>query len=186
MQMKLKTLTKMALVGALLIGSSSAIASDDTADWTTTLKVKLVLLEKLGADSLHVEVNSAAGAVTLEGTVDKRETRELAETVAKSVESVKSVKNDIRLEASVANPNKTGVVAGEAEAEVKDAMLSTKIRLALADKMGSDGFKIGTEVANGVVTLEFERDFAAARRREAKEIVEGVGGVTKVLSVDKT
>ncbi len=54
---------------------------------------------------------------------------------------MKSVKNDIKLEANVANPSKTSVAAGEAEAEVKDAMLSTKVRLALVDKMGTDGFK---------------------------------------------
>jgi len=183
---RLNTLAKMFLVGALLIGGSVANAADNKADWTTTLNVKLALLEKLGTDSLHVDVDSNAGALTLKGTVDKRETRELAATVAKSVASVKSVQNDILVEASVANPNKTGVAAGEAEAEVKDAILATRIRLALVDKMGSDGFKVGTEAANGVVTLAFDRDFDAARRTEAGKIVKGVDGVTKVVSVDKS
>jgi len=183
--MKMNTLVKMVLVGALLIGGSVANAADNKADWTTTLNVKLALLEKLGTDSLHVDVDSNAGALTLKGTVDKRETRELASTVAKSVTSVKSVQNDITVEASVANPNKTGVAAGEAEAEVKDAILATRIRLALVDKMGSDGFKIGTEAANGVVTLAFDHDFNTARRKEAGKVVKGVDGVTKVVSVDK-
>jgi osmotically-inducible protein OsmY len=174
----------MAFVGALLIGSAAAMGANEVADWTTTLKVKLVLLEKLGADSLHVEVDSDAGAVTLQGTVDKRETRELAETITKSVEGVKSVRNEVRLAASVANPSKASVAAGEAEAEVKDAVLSTKIRLALVEKLGADGFKIGTEVADGVVSLTFAQDFAAARRREATEVVQGVDGVSKVVSVE--
>jgi hypothetical protein len=69
---------------------------------------------------------------------------------------------------------------------VKDAILETKIRLALVDKMGSDGFAIGTEAASGVVTLQFDRDLAAARRHEATALVKGVGGVTKVVSVDKS
>ena len=183
--MRLKTFVKAALVGAVVIGASAAIAEENTADWTTKLSVKLVLLEKLGSDSLHVDVDANAGALTLAGTVDKRETRELAETIAKSVSGVKSVKNDIKLEASVANPSKASVAAGEAEAEVKDAVLSTKIRLKLVDKMGTDGFKVGTEVANGVVTLEFERNFATARREEAINVVKSVEGVTKVVSVDK-
>jgi osmotically-inducible protein OsmY len=183
--MNLKTLAKMALVGTVLLGGSAAYASDNQADWITTLNVKLALLNKLGTDSLHVDVDSNAGAVTLKGTVDKRETKELAETVAKSVTGVKSVGNDIRLEASVANPNKAGVAAGEAEAELKDAVLQTKVRIALVDKMGSDGFKIGTDAANGVVTLEFSRAFDAARRAEATKIVRAVEGVTKVISVDK-
>jgi hyperosmotically inducible periplasmic protein len=183
--MRSKRLVTLALACALFLAGGAAIAADDAADWTTTLKVKLVLLEKLGADSLQVEVETVDGDVTLKGTVDKRETRELAETVAKSVESVKSVDNEVRLEASVANPNKADVVAGEVAAEVRDAMLSTRIRLALADKLGSDGFKIGTDVADGVVTLEFESEATAARRREATAVTQGVEGVTKVVSVDK-
>jgi osmotically-inducible protein OsmY len=185
MEMKLKNLTMMVLVGATLTLGTATYAEDTVADWTTTLSVKLALLEKLGTDSLHVEVGTNAGALTLEGTVGKRETRELAETVAKSVEGVKSVKNDIHLKASVADPNKAGVAAGEAEAELKDAVLATKIRLALVNKLGSDGFKIGTEVASGVVTLEFNADFADASRQEATTVVEGVEGVTKVINIEK-
>ena len=183
--MKLKTLATMALVGALLIGGSAANAVDNQADWTTTLNVKLALLNKLGTDSLHVDVDSSAGALTLKGTVDKRETRELAEAVAKSVSGVKSVQNDLLLEASEANPNKAGVAAGEAEAEVKDAVLATRVRLALVKKMGSDGLKIGTVSANGVVTLRFGNDFTAARREVAAKAAKDVSGVTKVLAVHK-
>lgn len=184
--MNRKLFASTILVGAVLIGGGAAYAADNPADWTTTLNVKLALLEKLGTDSLHVDVDTDAGALTLKGTVDKRETRELAETIARSVESVESVQNDILLEASVANPNKAGVAAGEAEAELKDALLSTKIRLALIDTMGSDGLKIGTEVADGVVTLEFGPELAATRRLEARNAVEDLEGVTKVVSVDKS
>lgn len=181
-----KMLAGMILVGAVLTGGGAVYAADNQADWTTTLNVKLVLLEKLGTDSLHVDVDTDAGALTLKGTVNKRETRELAESIAKSVASVKSVKNDIKLEASEANPSKTKVAAGETEAELKDALLSTKIRLVLIEKMGGDGFKIGTDVANGMVTLSFDADFADARRVEAGKIVKGIEGVTKVVTVTKT
>ena len=115
--MKLKNLAGMILVGAVLTGGSAVLAADNQADWTTTLSVKLQLLEKLGTDSLHVDVDTVAGDLTLTGTVNKRETRELAETIAKSVPSVKGVKNDILLAASEANPSKTSVAAGETEAE---------------------------------------------------------------------
>lgn len=184
--MKLKNLAGTILVGAVLTGGGAALAADNPADWTTTLSVKLQLLEKLGTDSLRVDVDTVAGDLTLTGTVDKRETRELAEAIAKSVPAVKGVKNDILLAASEANPNKVAVAAGETEAELMDALLSTKVRLALVEQMGSDGFAIGTEVADGVVTLEFERKLVAARRAEANKVVKGVDGVTKVVSVVKT
>ena len=184
--MILKTLAKIALVGVVLIAGGAANAADNQADWTTTLNVKLALLDKLGTDSLHVDVDANAGALLLKGTVDKRETRELAATIAKSVAGVESVENDIRVEASVANPNKSGVAAGETEAELKNAVLSTKIRLALINQISSDGFKINTEVANNVVTLEFGSDFVAAQRQEADKVVKGIDGMTKVISVKKT
>ena len=52
--MKMKTLVKTILIGAVLIGGTAANAADNQADWTTTLNVKLALLNKLGTDSLHV------------------------------------------------------------------------------------------------------------------------------------
>ncbi|HXU33767.1 MAG TPA: BON domain-containing protein [Thermoanaerobaculia bacterium] len=183
--MSLKTLSKVALLGIVLLGAHAAIAAENKSDWTTTLNVKLALLDKLGSDSLNMEVDSAAGAVTLTGTVNKRETRELAQTVAKSVSGVKSVQNDVLLEASVENPNKVGVVAGETEAEVKDSVLSTKVRLVLVNKMGSDGFKIGTESASGVVTLRFNDDLPLARRTSATKAAMTVRGVKKVVAVTK-
>ena len=183
--MNRNTFAKMALIGTLLVGGSAAQAAETQADWTTTLNVKLALLQKLGQDSLKVDVDSNAGALMLKGTVSKRETKELAETIAQTVTGVKSVKNDITLASSEANPNKTGVAVGEAEAEVKDALLETQIRISLVDKMSSDGFKIGTQAANGVVTLAFDSDFTAARRSEASQVVKKMDGVTKVITMDK-
>lgn len=192
--MNFKTLTKIAMIGVLAIGAIGAIgvisgspaqAADNQADWTVTLNVKLVLLEKLGTDSLRVDVDTNAGDVTLKGTVVKRETLELAQVIAKSVTGVKSVKNDLHVEANVENPSQTAVAAGETEAELKDAMLSTKIRIALVNQMGSDGFRIGTTAANGVISLEFDKEFTHARRTEAVKVVKAVEGVTKVISVDK-
>jgi osmotically-inducible protein OsmY len=156
------------------------------ADWKAKLQVKMALLEKLGTDSLHVDVMAHEGDVRLSGTVEKRETRELAATIAKSIPAVTSVRNDIRLESNLDNPNKAGVAAGEAEAELKDTLLSTKVRMALVDGLGSDGFRIGTEVASGVVTLEFAPELAATRRAEALKAAQGVEGVSKVVSVEKT
>ncbi len=183
--MNLKTLAMTGLLGVAMVGASAANAADNQADWTVTLKVKLALLNQLGTDSMRVEVDSNAGALTLKGTVEKRETRELAETVAKSVTGVSSVQNDVLLEASVADPNKAGVAVGEAEAEVKDAVLATRVRLALVKKLGSDGFKIGTVAASGVITLRFGEEFAADRRAVATRTAKAVSGVTKILAVHK-
>lgn len=192
--MKHKTLATLALAGSLLLGGAAVALADptpahseaqDKANWTTTLNVKLALLNKLGNDSLRIDVDTLDGKVVLRGTVNKRETLELAETVTKSVSGVHDVKNNLRLKGNEENPSTASAVAGEAEAEVKDAVLETRIRIALVDKMGSDGFRVGTEAASGAVTLEFGSEISGARRQEAVRIVEGVDGVTKVISVNK-
>lgn len=181
----LSIVTGLALIGALVLGAGAAFAADTMkSDHTTLLNVKLALLNKLGTDSLRIDVDAAGGNVTLKGMVHKRETKELAETVAKSVTGVKMVSNDLKLASTEANPSKTDAVTKEAEAELKDTVLETKVRIALVDKLGSDGFDISTEVASGVVTLAFHKDFVAAHRTEAQNIVKGVEGVTKVVVVD--
>jgi hyperosmotically inducible periplasmic protein len=193
MKLKLKNLFTTTLFGILVTAASAAMATDAKTtkpadlqgDWTTALHVKLALLEKLGTDSLHIEAVSTDGALTLTGIVDKRETMELASTVAKTVPGVGDVDNQVRLEASVANPSKPGAVVGEADSEVKDALLETRLRLVLIEKMGSDGFKIGTDAASGVVTLAFDHDLRSDRRHEAATVAGHVDGVLKVISIEK-
>jgi osmotically-inducible protein OsmY len=190
--MKLKSLAKVTLTALALMGTTAAYAATTArpaatqADWTTTLNVKLALLDKLGTDALHVDVASHRGIVRLKGPVHKRETKELATTIAMAVRHVDSVENGIRVEAMDANPSHAGAAVGEADAEVKDAVLESRLRLALIDKMGSDGFGIGTDAANGVVTLSFDPAFAGASRERAVAIANGVTGVSKVVSLDKT
>ena len=190
--MRLKSLVKIALVGLALMGATTAYAATSAkaeptqADWMTTLNVKLALLDKLGSDTLHIDVASHRGIVRLKGTVDKRETKELATTIAMGVRHVDSVENGIHLESAEANPSHAGAAVGEADAEVKDAVLETRLRLALIDKMGSDGFRIGTDAADGVVTLSFDQAFNGGSRERAIAIATAMAGVTKVVSVDKT
>ena len=199
--MRPTSLVKVAL-GIALLGATAAQASPaksatpqstttekappTQADLTTALNVELALLNKLGMDTMHVDVEARDRTVRLSGTVDKRETKELAGTVAYGVRGVSRVENALRLDAAVANPSRAGAVVGEADAEVKDALLETRLRLALVDKMGSDGFRIGTDAASGVVTLSFDEAFETVRRDHAVAIATGMSGVSKVVSVDKT
>ena len=175
----------LALLGALVLAPAAFAADTMQADGVTTLNVKLALLNKLGTDSLRIDVDTMGGAVHLKGTVQKRETSELATTVAKAVNGVKSVNNDLKVAAAEANPSKTDAVTKEAEAELKDTVLETKVRIALVDKLGTDGFKVSTEAASGVITLSYDKDLAAARRTEAANVVKAVEGVTKVVNVDQ-
>jgi len=168
----------------LLTLAANSLRADELSDGTTSLKVQLALLDKLGRDGLRVHVETTGGDVHLTGTVQKRETSELADSVAKSVAGVTSVHNDIQL-AGTKNEGKPERAANETEAEMRDLALKSKVRLALIDKLGSDGLHIGTDVANGVVSLEVPPGMTDARRADAKAAAGAVSGVKKVITVDK-
>jgi osmotically-inducible protein OsmY len=128
------------------------------------LRVKLELLSKLGE-------------------VKKRATSELASEVARQVEGVTAVDN--RIEVKGEGGDTVDQALAEAEKELADAALETRVRLALVDRLGRDGFRIGTDAASGVVTLEFPKRLEKSRRREAMKTARGVEGVTKVVALDK-
>src|SRR5689334_16062270 len=140
----IRNITLVVLAVAALAGAASAADTTPAPNWSLTPKVKLELLNKLGSDALHINVQSENAKVTLNGTVNKRETMELAGTIARTVDGVKSVDNDIKLaEASKPGSNAVSKDLHEGEAEVKDAILESKVRIALVDKLGGDGFKVG-------------------------------------------
>jgi osmotically-inducible protein OsmY len=183
--MKKTIITVLALTCSLL-AANAVLASGDASDAMTTLKVKIQLLTKLGIDARSIDVDTEGGAVSLGGTVDKRETRELAGEVAAAVKGVASVDNNLQLESSLRQGKTVDSALTEAEAEVKDALLENRVQLALADRLGSDGFRIGVEAADGVVTLALEKSLAKARRQEAVKIAEGVHGVDRVIPIEKS
>lgn len=187
----LRRSSSLVLLWLLFAASTStpAVHADDDVETTSLrleLKIKMTLLDKLGVDGLRVETRASdAGRVVLAGEVKKRETRELAADVAKSVEGVREVVNEIRVEGQDDQPETVGAAVAEAEREVKDAGLELKVRLALVDQMGRDGFRVGTDAAGSTVSLEFPAGFDRDRRRQAIELAKKVPGVERVVDLDK-
>jgi len=184
-------------LAALLAGSLAvpAAASDNggSNDLATALAnarregaVHIALLEKLGIDGLRVGVEVTGEQAKLTGEVHERETRELAKQVALSVDGVDKVDNEIEL-ASAASPEDTAAsrAVGEAQHDVADALLGTKVKLKLLDALGGDAFKIDVKASDGVVSLrgtvpsDTERDTAITTARNAQ-------GVKKVVDLLET
>jgi len=178
------------LVAPLLGGCDRLRPKESAAPESTralALRVRLELLTELGVDGTRVEVDADGGRVRLGGEVRKRATAELAASVAQQVEGVVSVENEIRVAAdgTRAPEERIGGLVAEAERELADAALETRVRLALVDRLGSDGFRIGTEAASGTVTLALPRELERPRRREAVRIAERVEGVRRVVTLDR-
>jgi osmotically-inducible protein OsmY len=98
-----------AALAAIAAGLLSACASDNppetkrttgefTNDAALTAKVKSAIATDVGArTAAAINIDTYRGVVQLTGFVGSREQAERAETAAKKVEGVRSVKNDVRI-----------------------------------------------------------------------------------------
>ena len=68
----------------------------DAGDTATTSEIKAKLLADDIVPSRHVKVETTDGVVQLSGTVDSQAQSDRAESIAKAVDGVKSVKNDLK------------------------------------------------------------------------------------------
>ena len=74
--------------------------SRGTSNAALTTKVKTALASDVGMRTMtSIDVDSNQGVVTLKGKVDTAEAKKKAEAIAKQVDGVKSVKNQLRVEA---------------------------------------------------------------------------------------
>jgi len=85
----------LAVSGCTNLGQKSAGASLDDA--TITTKVKARFVEDKTVSALNIKVNTYEGTVQLSGFAKSAEEAERAAQLARSVNGVKMVKNDIRL-----------------------------------------------------------------------------------------
>ena len=79
-------------------------AANDTGEFLSdsaiTTKVKASLLTEKNLKSLHIDVDTDQGVVTLSGKVPSTMEKKQAEDVTRHVKGVKDVKNDLALKAA--------------------------------------------------------------------------------------
>lgn len=103
MQAMRTLLAALAAFGALQLSGCAASGTDRSTgrvvdDATITAKVKTELAAQAGiADAAAIDVTTYRGVVQLAGFVDSRQTAQRAEDLARKVDGVKSVKNDLRV-----------------------------------------------------------------------------------------
>jgi len=76
-------------------GSTTSDISQATKDATLTAKVKTALAADVGLSTLKIDVDSAGNTVTLKGTVDSADKKQRAEEVARKVDGVATVRNQL-------------------------------------------------------------------------------------------
>jgi len=137
-----KLLAPLLFAGALLAAGCETQQVDDAA---LTAKVKARIIADGRASATRVNVDSAGGVVTLRGEVPTEQEKQAADQVAKAVEGVRGVKNEITVNPAAAGGGVPSLnelkdkareaardVAREAHDVAGEAVLAGKIKARLA------------------------------------------------------
>ncbi|MBO1110882.1 BON domain-containing protein [Bordetella petrii] len=113
--MKLRKLIVATTVGAgVLLGATAQAAEGEApkqsmgeyaSDAVITTKVKAAFVADETLSALDIAVETTSGTVTLTGSVGTEAEVEQAARVARDVEGVKQVQNDIKVDPAKAKPN---------------------------------------------------------------------------------
>ena len=105
----------------------------------------------------------------------KKSSQKLAESVALSVDGIKKVDNQV-------TQKTPPTAAANAEANVKDAILLTKVKTILLTDIGVNALKIDVDVTNGVVSLRGTLGNAEINDEAIKK-TRSIKGVKKVINL---
>lgn len=155
------------LAAGLGIGTANAASSDQTepkahsdslgaavSDSAITTKVKARMMGKDSLKKSDINVTTTNGVVTLEGTASSANAKTAAATLAKSVEGVKSVDNNLKVPASSKAEAKTRDAVVKTERVVSDSWITTKVKSEIMADSVSKGFEVSVKTVHGVVVLK--------------------------------
>jgi hyperosmotically inducible protein len=174
--MNAKKLLTAAVAAIGLIGAYAAHADDSkrsvgeyTDDKLLVSKVKTALISDKTADANEINVESYKGVVQLNGFVDGEKEKAQAEAVAKGVDGVKGVENNLVIKD--ASQTAGGVI--------DDSTVTAKVKSALIDDDSTKGGDIKVETRGGVVQLS---GFVSSQEQKdaATKVAQSVTGVKSV------
>jgi len=152
---------------------ATQVAKEDLKESMLNARVRLALLKGMsGADGLRVKVTVRKSVVYLSGEVKERASEKLASEMAQSVPGVTTVKSTIRLNPDA--PQQDGF-----EAEIRDSILASEVKMRLLQEVGDNAMNINVEAASGVVSLRGTVPNKNVEKTAVKQ-VEDMGGVSRV------
>jgi osmotically-inducible protein OsmY len=144
-------------------------------DASITSSVKSKLLWSKYADGLRTNVDTNRGKVKLTGTADSKEAKDMAGSLARHTNGVKSVNNELMVEQHAAGGAKN------ATNDVSDGWITTKVKSTFMYSSNVNGSDIAVSTNKGIVTLTGKME-SGAERALAVELARNVRGVKSVDS----
>jgi hyperosmotically inducible periplasmic protein len=150
----------------------------DDATITSAVKSKLLWSKQTGG--LAIDVDTKSQRVTLKGSADSAEAKDVAGRLARNTRGVISVNNQLVVEAAHAGAaEKAGGSMAAAEREVTDSWITAKVKSTLAYSSNVNGSDIAVKTSKGIVTLSGKVS-SGAERALAIELAQNVRGVKSV------
>ncbi len=151
---------------------------EEHSDAWIALRIRTELLLKANVSATATKVAVDDGVVTLTGTAENAAQRELTEAYAKDVENVKSVRNDIVVQAPDAGTSKMGEAIDDASitSEVKFALLSHGSTSAVATKVTTVDSVVNI---SGVANSAAEKDLVTKLAQDSR----GVKSVVNTMTI---
>jgi hyperosmotically inducible periplasmic protein len=148
------------------------------SDGWIALKVRTQLLVRSNVSVANTKVSVQDGVVTLTGTADNLAQKELTGEYAKDIDWVKSVQNDIVVDAAPSNTQTMGE-------KIDDTSITTQVKYALLSHRSTSALKTGVTTMDGVVAVTGVADSAAEKSLVSKlaESIRGVKSVTNDMTV---
>lgn len=171
--------TALVIGGVLMAGSANALgkAEEKTPikDSWLTAKTKIALFADARIKGSEINVETTQGAMMIRGKVDSDAAKQAAEGIAKGIDGVKSVKNELQVVA----PSKREAI------DDKDDVIATRVNEQLAKDAYLKKAGIRAQSNAGVVSLsgEVQDLMASAQASWIAWQVHGVKSVKNDLTV---
>jgi hyperosmotically inducible protein len=146
------------------------------SDSAITVKVKAKLMDDSTVKSSHIKVVTTNGVVTLTGSMLTAESKSAAVELARSVDGVKSVDDELTTGTGTGSMHRA---AAKTQTEGSDSWITTKVKSDITADSMSKGFDVHVETMHGVVMLRgtLANKDAVSHVKDLAERVKGVKSV---------
>lgn len=174
---RMKVVTLMALALAVTGCTGNRTIGETIDDSAITAQVKTKLAADPTAKAYQINVDTANGVVQLNGFVDSQEGKQAAERLARGVDGVTRVQNNLEIKDGDRS-------LGEA---TDDNALTAKVKTALTADATTKAYQINVDVNQGRVALGGFVDTEESKNNASRvaRSVEGVKSVENNLQIQK-
>ncbi|MCR4507695.1 BON domain-containing protein [Pseudomonas sp. 32.2.56] len=159
--------------------SSEPSLSQRFDDATLAATVKSKLLWNSNTEGLDIKVSAANGTVSLTGSAQSAEAKELAGRLAGNTDGVREVNNLLSVSALDSTAAKVQNAADDSAAAISDAWITSKVKSSFIYSRNLDGLNISVDTQKGMVSLSGSV-LSNAEKQLAIETARNIRGVRGV------